>query len=86
MKPEFIETRNPLEECPKCGKHSLAQQAHNKYHCLWCGFYRDISPPEGRGLLLIATILVLVLLMLQANQGSLPTNQVSPTDSSVVSH
>ena len=85
MKPEFIEVKKSLEECPKCGKHSLAQQGQDKYHCLWCGFYRDISPPQGRGLLLMATIIVLVVLVLQANQGSFPRNQVSPADSPVVS-
>ena len=27
MKPEFLEVKNALEECPKCGKHSLAHQS-----------------------------------------------------------
>ncbi len=85
MKPEFLEMRNALEECPKCGKHSLAQQGHDKYHCLWCGFYRDISSSSGEGMFLIATLVLLILIVLLALQSSSKTNQLSPTDSSGVS-
>lgn len=84
MKPEFLEMRNALEECPKCGKHSLAQQGHDKYHCLWCGFYRDISSSSGAEMFLIATLVLLVLIVLLALQSSSQTNQLSPTDSSGV--
>lgn len=84
MKPDFLEMSSALSECPKCGKHSLAQPSHDKYHCLWCGFYRDISSPSGDGWLLIATIIFLVLMVFLANQSSYPTNQLSPPDSSSV--
>ncbi len=84
MKPEFIETRNMLDECPKCGKHSLAQQGHDKYHCLWCGFYRDISQPQGGELLIAAAIFVVVLIVSLANHTSLQTPDLSVPDSSNV--
>lgn len=81
MKPEFLEVRNTLDECPKCGKHSLAQQGHDKYHCLWCGFYRDISQPERRGLLFIAAIFVVVLIVSLANQTRSNSNKLDSFDS-----
>ncbi len=84
MKPDFLEMRNALEECPKCGKPSLAQQSPDKYHCLWCGFYRDISSSEGGGMVFIATVILLTLIVFLANQSSSQTNQLSPPDSSMV--
>jgi hypothetical protein len=84
MKPEFLEARNMLDEGPKCGKHSLAQQGHDKYHCLGCGFYRDISQPEGRGLLLVATIFAVVLIVSLANQTRSQTDYLDSPDSSNV--
>jgi ribosomal protein S27AE len=82
MKSNFLEIRNALEECPKCGKHSLAQQGHDKYHCLWCGFYRDISQPSGEGLFLAAVIFAVVLLVSLASQSSWQPNNLSTPESS----
>lgn len=33
-------------ECPRCGKRVLVRRGEGRYHCLWCGFNRDISEPE----------------------------------------
>lgn len=33
-------------ECPRCGKRVLVSRGEGHYHCLWCGFKRDISEPE----------------------------------------
>lgn len=84
MKPEFLEHRNCLDECPQCGKHSLAQRSHDQYQCLWCGFYRDMSQSQGVGMLFWAAIFVAVLGMAFATQidGQAPT--LSPSDSSGV--
>jgi ribosomal protein S27AE len=84
MKPEFWEVRNTLDECPKCGKHSLAQRGNDEYHCLWCGFYRDISHPEGGGLLIVGAIFVVILMMLLANRTGSQTDKLnSPSSSNV---
>ncbi len=82
MKQDFSGIRNALEECPKCGKHSLAQQGHDKYHCLWCGFYRDISQPEEEKLFLVGAIFVVVLLVSLVSQSSWQPKNLSFPDSS----
>jgi ribosomal protein S27AE len=82
MKPDFLEVRNTLDECPKCGKRSLAQSGSDKYHCLWCGFYRDISEPEGGVVLLVVVTFVFFLLVSLASHTSSQTNELSSPDSS----
>jgi ribosomal protein L37E len=57
MNQEFLEIRNTLPECPRCGKSSLAQLSRNKYQCLWCGFNRDLSEPEWTGVILISGLI-----------------------------
>jgi hypothetical protein len=81
MRHEFIEPRNPLDECPNCGKHSLAQNGSDKYHCLWCGFYRDISQPEGGFMVFAAAIFIVVLIVSLLNQGSFQPKELSSPDS-----
>ena len=85
MKPEFLECRNSLEECPKCGKHSLAQRGEDKYQCLWCGFYRDLSAePEGVGMLFMAGVFVMVLIVSLGNQTTSQTIELNSPDLSNV--
>jgi ribosomal protein L37E len=82
MKPDYLEIRNTLEECPKCGKHSLAQRGHDKYQCLWCGFYRDISEPQWGNIVVMAAIFVVVLIVSLAYQPNSPTPELSSPDAS----
>lgn len=40
-------------QCPKCGAHSIVEYKPTVYHCLKCGFEKDLSippKPEGAGL------------------------------------
>jgi ribosomal protein S27E len=82
MRHEFIEPRNSLDECPNCGNHSLAQTGSDKYQCLCCGFYRDISQPEGGVMVFVAAIFFIVLILALLNQGSLQMNELNPPDAS----
>lgn len=84
MKPELLETRNLLQECPKCGKRSLAQKGRDRYHCLWCGFDRDISRSEGANIFFIAAIFIVALITFLAYQTYSQTTELSPPESSSV--
>jgi ribosomal protein S27AE len=45
---EMSEMPQPLHECPNCSKQALVQRSPDKYHCIWCGFSKDLSaPPES---------------------------------------
>lgn len=85
MKPEYLENRNSFEECPKCGKHSLAQQSQDKYRCLWCGFYRDFSKTEGTGMFLITAMIIVFLLATLSNQNGSPNPEMNSPDSANIS-
>lgn len=85
MKSDFLDGRNYLEECPQCGKHSLARHGEDKYHCLWCGFYRDISAqPSGGGRGVIVAIILAFLLVALANQTRPPSHTSNSLYSSSV--
>ena len=53
-------------ECPRCGKRVLVRRGNDHYHCLWCGFQRNIAEPErltgfwGAVLALVIGLLFLV--------------------------
>jgi uncharacterized protein (DUF983 family) len=58
-----------MNDCPKCGKRSLAKVSDQRYQCIWCRFYRDLSNDRGPGdggsflfLLFIGALLLVVLL------------------------
>lgn len=52
-------------ECPRCGKRVLVKRGENQYHCLWCGFRRDISAPgEFPGFLAVIPAAIIILLLL----------------------
>lgn len=56
-----------LQECPKCGKHSLVAQANNEYACIGCNFRRNLSTPsfaEGVSTLFVGAIVGLIILLL----------------------
>jgi ribosomal protein S27AE len=66
-----LQTKNTMD-CPKCGKKGLVEHFPNHYHCLWCGFQKDLSEteaeaepkPESSGLLPLLEIAFLILLLL----------------------
>ncbi|MBE9110382.1 hypothetical protein IQ273_13255 [Nodosilinea sp. LEGE 07298] len=38
----------PSVQCPECGVHSIVEYKPTVYHCLKCGFEKDLSiPPES---------------------------------------
>lgn len=40
----------PSVQCPDCGVHSIVEYKPTVYHCLKCGFEKDLSiPPEPKG-------------------------------------
>lgn len=53
-------------ECPRCGKRVLVRRGGDHYHCLWCGFQRDIAEPEGMPGILGGVLAVLVVIALLA--------------------
>lgn len=69
---ELREHVHTLHECPNCGRRALAQVSSERYECLWCNFYRDLSQPRGiirpgrmdGGLFLIIVFTVIVGLVL----------------------
>jgi len=85
MKPNFSDDRNVLGECPNCGRYFLAQQAHDKYHCLCCGFYRDVSQSEGREMLFLIAIFAFIVMGLLSNQNSLQVPELKSPNSFHVS-
>lgn len=42
---EVRERGDSMHECPKCGKRSLNER-EGVFHCLWCGFHRNIADSE----------------------------------------
>jgi hypothetical protein len=60
-----LQTKSTMD-CPKCGKKGLVERFPNCYHCLWCGFHKDLSEPEPEsgGLLPMLAIAFLILLFL----------------------
>ena len=86
MKPDFSDDRNVLGECPNSGRYFLAQQAHDKSHCLCCGFYRDVSQVEGGGgMLFLIGIFAFVVMGLLSNQNSLQVPELKSPNSFHVS-
>ncbi|MGB7441947.1 MAG: hypothetical protein WA919_12820 [Coleofasciculaceae cyanobacterium] len=71
---EQFEPINLPTECPKCGKHSLIRRSNDQYHCLWCGFYRNLSQPEAGNIFLVAAALALVFVVLLANYATSSTS------------
>lgn len=59
----LLKTKGTME-CPKCGKKGLVERHPDNYHCLWCGFQKDLSEPEPSGLLALLAIAFLVLFFL----------------------
>jgi ribosomal protein L37E len=40
----FLPSESPDRlDCPRCGKRVLVKRNHDEYHCLWCGFYRNLN-------------------------------------------
>lgn len=61
-----VDLKSDSLECPRCGKPVLVRRGNDHYHCLWCGFKRDISESQGLGeflavFLAIITALVIML-------------------------
>jgi len=51
-------------ECPRCGKHAIAQESSSVYVCLNCGFRRNTSEPQlGESPVWLALILLILLLI-----------------------
>lgn len=50
-------------ECPRCGKHVLVRRGSDYYQCLWCGFRRNLSEPEGLPVFLVIVLVFLYLLL-----------------------
>ena len=44
---ESRDNSHVLCECPNCGRRALAQISNERYECLWCDFYRDLSHRHG---------------------------------------
>ncbi len=43
----------PSVQCPQCGSHTIVEYKPTVYHCLKCGFEKDLSvsaEPEDMGL------------------------------------
>lgn len=51
-------------ECPRCGKRVLVRRGEDHYHCLWCGFQRNIAEPEDFSGFLGALLAIMVVLLL----------------------
>jgi hypothetical protein len=85
MKPNFSDDGNLLGECQNCERYFLAQQAHDKYHCLCCGFYRDISQTEGGEMFFFIATFAFVVMELLSNQNSLRVPELKSPNSSHVS-
>ncbi len=48
----------PSVQCPECGVHSIVEYKPTVYHCLKCGFEKDLSiPPKPKGTDLGAAIM-----------------------------
>jgi ribosomal protein S27AE len=64
---EVNEVRQTLHECPHCAKRTLVQRSPDKYHCLWCGFRKDLSAaPEsasGAAILPLGLIIFAIILL-----------------------
>ncbi|MGG6237579.1 hypothetical protein ACQ4N7_02980 [Nodosilinea sp. AN01ver1] len=37
----------PSVQCPECGGHSIVEYKPTVYHCLKCGFEKDLSVPPA---------------------------------------
>jgi hypothetical protein len=62
MTPSFYGHEHP--ECPRCGHHSVVQMGENKYGCLNCNWYRDLSngsAPEFFFFLFLAGIFLFLM-------------------------
>lgn len=86
MRSGQFEPINLPTECPKCGKKSLIRRSNEQYHCLWCGFHRNLSQPEAGNIFLMAAALALVLIVLLANYATSSTSvkeeQIGQTNTS----
>lgn len=66
MNTELQSSKHSLPECPNCGRNALVQPSRDRYHCLWCGFKRDLSEPEWETslvLFLLALAIVMAVVM-----------------------
>lgn len=83
MKPDFLDNRNVLEECPKCGNYALARLELDKCQCLCCRFHQDAPQSEGEGMLFLVAILAFVVLGLLSNQNSPQVPKLNPNSAQV---
>jgi transposase-like protein len=81
---EVYEVHDIMCDCPKCGKHALARRGEGHYHCIWCGFQRNISDGEHSytmsplgGLALAAMAIVVLASLAKADIPAQPTGQPS---------
>jgi predicted nucleic-acid-binding Zn-ribbon protein len=70
MSHEVHEYHDAMHSCPKCGKRSLARVGEGHFHCLWCGFRRNITEGEYSynggplGALLVVSLLAVMVMSL----------------------
>lgn len=49
--------------CPKCGKHTAVQQPNGAYHCLNCGYHRDLATLDEGSIFGVFSAAVLSVLL-----------------------
>lgn len=76
------EHHDEMHECPKCSKRSLKQIGESRFHCLSCGFRRNIDEREFYdsggslgGLLLVSFVTVILMSLIKP---SLQTPYMEP--------
>lgn len=72
MSHEVHEYHDTMHECPKCGKRALTRVGEGRFHCIWCGFQRNISDGEHSymggplgGLALVSLLVVFVVSLIR---------------------
>jgi hypothetical protein len=73
MSHEVHEYHDAMHVCPKCGKRSLTRVGEGRFHCLWCGFRRNITDGELSyqggffgGLLLLSFLAVMLMSLVRS--------------------